>query len=149
MKSNWKVNIKNRSGNIIGALELHDLEDGVFTVEICVAEEPVALPEHSNPLHKDALSMGDLKQGMNIIRHNIHLKTKEGYATGLIIGEPFKRGDCYNDFKEQSWMLPVVTTNDTGDLVQEDWSMADMGIVPYGDLDNSFWNDQNYTLAAN
>ena len=46
-------------------------------------------------------------------------------------------------------MVSVVTTNCKGELVHEDWFLADMGVVPYeGDGRFRSWNDHNYTLAV-
>ena len=115
-------------------------------VELTFTQKPQ--PPSRSPLHPKAITKDDLKQGLAICLCNEN--GNSSYA--IVIGEPFKRGDKYgqDDPQAYAWMLPVVTTNYGNKLVQQDWSLADMGVVPYEHQDGSFlgWSDQNYTLAT-
>ena len=102
-----------------------------------------------NPLHPEALTIDDLTPGLTIRRHNTRHNNYTNEA--LVNGKPFRHGDKYgeSDTQAELWMIPVVTTNNAGRLVQEDWFLADMGVEPYVSRDNSrYWNSQNYTLAT-
>lgn len=123
--------------------------NGAREVTIEVAHEVPVLPDRS-PLHSNALNLSDIKFGMTLSRHNINSKThtREGY----VVGDPFRRGTKYgqDDIQADAMMVPVVTKRYDGRLVSEDWYLADMGVVPYGDAGHRFhhWNEQNYTLAV-
>ena len=114
-------------------------------VELTFTQKPQ--PPSRSPLHPEAINMDDLTPGLTIRRHNKH---GNGYlsAEAIVIGEPFKRGDKCGHGND--WRVSVVTTTHDGKLVQQDWFLADMGVVPYEHQDGSFlgWSDQRYTLAT-
>ena len=111
-------------------------------VELTFTQKPQ--PPSRSPLHPKAITKDDLKQGLAICLCNEN--GNSSYA--IVIGEPFKRGDKCGHGND--WRVSVVTTTHDGKLVQQDWFLADMGVVPYEHQDGSFlsWNSQNYTLAT-
>ena len=111
-------------------------------VELTFTQKPQ--PPSRSPLHPKAITKDDLKQGLAICLCNEN--GNSSYA--IVIGEPFKRGDKCGHGND--WRVSVVTTTHGNKLVQQDWFLADMGVVPYEHQDGSFlsWNSQNYTLAT-
>ncbi len=94
--------------------------------------------------------MNDLVVGMYVVRYNRHAGPTR---SGRINGEPFVSVMEYDlagqKFICRDWEIPVLTVDVFGKLVDENWFLADMGIVPYeGDDGLRHWNDQNYTLAV-
>ncbi len=145
--STYTIRITDESGAVVFEESLGHA--GGVSVKLIITQKPQ--PPSRSPLHPEAINMDDLTPGLTIRRHNKH---GNGYlsAEAIVIGEPFKRGDKYgqDDPQAYAWMLPVVTTNYGNKLVQQDWFLADMGVVPYEHQDGSFlsWNSQNYTLAT-
>ena len=145
--STYTIRITDESGAVVFEESLGHA--GGVSVKLIITQKPQ--PPSRSPLHPEAINMDGLTPGLTIRRHNKH---GNGYlsAEAIVIGEPFKRGDKYgqDDPQAYAWMLPVVTTNYGNKLVQQDWFLADMGVVPYEHQDGSFlsWNSQNYTLAT-
>lgn len=139
------VEVKLR-GEVVQTFSVNADEANKLTIEVFPEHQ---LPKRS-PLHSEALNLEDIKPGLNVRRCNVYGGSYKNDA--IITGEPFKRASKFGHGCSQAhaWMVPVVTTNYDGKLVQEDWFLADMGVVPYERPDGSQirWNDQNYTLAA-
>lgn len=111
-------------------------------VELTFTQKPQ--PPSRSPLHPKAITKDDLKQGLAICL----CKENGNSSYAIVIGEPFKRGDKCGHGND--WRVSVVTTTHDGKLVQQDWFLADMGVVPYEHQDGSFlgWSGQRYTLAT-
>ena len=144
-KGHFKQYNEGELSNLI-VKHINESEQSRAIVELTFTQKPQ--PPSRSPLHPKAITKDDLKQGLAICLCNEN--GNSSYA--IVIGEPFKRGDKYgqDDPQAYAWMLPVVTTTHDGKLVQQDWFLADMGVVPYERQDGSFlgWSDQNYTLAT-
>ena len=144
-KGHFKQYNEGELSNLI-VKHINESEQSRAIVELTFTQKPQ--PPSRSPLHPKAITKDDLKQGLAICLCNEN--GNSSYA--IVIGEPFKRGDKYgqDDPQAYAWMLPVVTTNYGNKLVQQDWFLADMGVVPYEHQDGSFlgWSDQNYTLAT-
>ena len=144
-KGHFKQYNEGELSNLI-VKHINESEQSRAIVELTFTQKPQ--PPSRSPLHPKAITKDDLKQGLAICLCNEN--GNSSYA--IVIGEPFKRGDkCgQDDPQAYAWMLPVVTTNYGNKLVQQDWFLADMGVVPYEHQDGSFlsWNSQNYTLAT-
>ena len=144
-KGHFKQYNEGELSNLI-VKHINESEQSRAIVELTFTQKPQ--PPSRSPLHPKAITKDDLKQGLAICLCNEN--GNSSYA--IVIGEPFKRGDKYgqDDPQAYAWMLPVVTTNYGNKLVQQDWFLADMGVVPYEHQDGSFlgWSDQRYTLAT-
>lgn len=141
------VEILDRDNRVTQTMKYSGINVDVKITLRDIAPEP---PKRS-PLSMEAINREDLKVGLNIRRANTH-GISHG-RVGMVNGEPFRRGTKYDKSwptHDHCWMVPVVTTNYQGKLVQEDWYLADMGVVPYTSEDDRFlyWNDQNYTIAV-
>lgn len=144
-KQIFKLDVMSLQGKLLESFEFKCSDS--FTVAISAE-----VPDRS-PLHEEALNMSDLKVGMNVRRHNINFSGDKARDTALIMGAPFRHDTKYSEsygYSINPWMVPVVTTDYKGLLVQKDWYLADMGVALHEHSDGGgHWNDQNYTLAVN
>ena len=140
-KGHFKQYNEGELSNLI-VKHINESEQSRVIVELTFTQKPQ--PPSRSPLHPKAITKDDLKQGLAICLCNEN--GNSSYA--IVIGEPFKRGDKCGHGND--WRVSVVTTTHGNKLVQQDWFLADMGVVPYEHQDGSFlsWNSQNYTLAT-
>lgn len=108
------------------------------------------LPTRS-PLHPDALIFDDMVPGLIVRRIDSFGHTYP--RDGIIVGSPIQAritGISFFDVTPDTWVVLVGTSESGGKLVNEYWSLSEMGVAPYFQADGTFllWNTQNYTLAV-
>lgn len=95
-----------------------------------------------NPLHVKALTRKELRFGMRIQRFdNTHRPAGE---EAIVASDPFQE----SHMSGPHWKVHVAVLDPSGRLVNQQWFLADCGIVPSDPHDSSSWNQQCYSLEV-
>lgn len=100
-------------------------------------------------LHYGALNPGDLKPDTKI--RWVQMNPRISYREARVINRPYRQLSTspMTGTKQMCWMVLVETTNSMGEVVNENWYLAAMGVAAYWDDDGvAHWNCQAYTIAV-
>ena len=141
MRATVKIYIM-QDGVVCETFSYESLDPATLSCEVFVYRSSLV----RSPLHSQALNLDDIKDGLNI---QCFISWGAYPNRAMIVGEPFRRSSKYSDTSSRDpLMVSVVTTDADAKIVQEDWYLRDMGVVPHEDKISDRWNGQNYTLAV-
>lgn len=136
MTHDVSIEIKKSDGKIIAIGQIA-LPEEVAVDDFLVTITTTELKEERNPLHPEALTLADLKVGMNI-RVNNKYDNDRSYSA-VVVGSP-----TTNEYG--STVIPLVRLGDKPDYVMG--YPKDMGLIPYQEECRPWWSHAWYTTAA-